>query len=271
MVVDSDITVQRVYAANRVYNNASETQVHQKNRKRWAVVLKNTGTTWYTVGDRELLSDKRHPVILPMGCAYSWKCVDGGECLLMEFDAPEQDREIRTFEVADSGFIVRTFYELQRLLASDAPSAALEAKYKLYGLLVQLFKSTDYVPREKRDRLQPAVQYILGHYHDLTVTNDQLAALCGMSTVYFRKCFETAYGVPPIRYLHNYRMQKAKDLLGSDYGTISQVARSTGYSSVYHFSKMFKLYTGLSPTQYVKASRKANPESLSKAAFSDLR
>ena len=256
MVVNFDITVQRVHAANLLYNNASENVVHQKNRKRWAVVLKNTGATYYTVDGRQILSDKNHPVILPKGCCYSWKCVESGVCLMIDFDAPEECRELLPFEVADNNFIVREFHALQRLLASETPSAALEAKYRLYGLLLQLFKSTDYVPREKKNQLQPAVQYMLEHYHDVTVTNDQLAALCDISTVYFRKCFENAYGVSPIRYLHNYRMQKAKDLLGSDYGTISQVAQSTGYSSVYHFSKMFKCYTGLSPTQYVKMSRK---------------
>ncbi len=256
MVVDFDITVQRVVAANRLYNYASEVQVHQKHRKRWAVVLKNTGATYYTVNGRQILSDSHHPVLLPLGCGYSWKCVESGECLLIEFDAPAGNREIISFEVADSSFIVREFHALQRLLASDAPAAALEAKYRLYGLLLQLAKTADYVPKEKKDRLQPAVQYILENYHDPAVTNDLLAALCGMSTVYFRKSFETAYGLPPIRYLNNYRMQKAKDLLSSDYGTITQVAESTGYSSVYHFSKMFKLYTGMSPSRFAKSAKK---------------
>ena len=77
-----------------------------------------------------------------------------------------------------------------------------------------------------------------------------------MSTVGFRKNFQATYGVSPIRYLHQYRIQKAKDLLSSDYGSITQVAESTGYSSVYHFSKMFSQYTGMSPTEYVKQSKK---------------
>ena len=255
MVVDFDITVQRVFAANRLYNYASENVVHQKNRKRWAIVLKNTGTTYYTVEGQQVLSDRNHPVLLPKGCSYSWKCVAEGECLLIEFDAPERGREILSFEVADSGFIIREFGVIQRLLAADAPAAPLEAKYRLYGLLLQLLK-TDYVPREKKDRLQPAVQYILSHYHDPTITNDRLAGLCGMSTVHFRKSFENTYGLSPIRYLNNYRLQKARDLLGSDYGTIAQAAESTGYSSVYHFSKMFRKYTGLSPSQYAKTTKK---------------
>ena len=83
-----------------------------------------------------------------------------------------------------------------------------------------------------------------------------LAALCGISTVYFRKTFETVFGVSPIRYLHDLRIGKAKAILSGDYDSIRQVAESTGYSSVYHFSKMFKLYTGQSPSTYAKSIRK---------------
>ncbi|MBQ2704787.1 MAG: helix-turn-helix transcriptional regulator, partial [Clostridia bacterium] len=45
-------------------------------------------------------------------------------------------------------------------------------------------------------------------------------------------------------------------ILHSDYESVEQVAFSVGYNSIYHFSKMFKLYTGKSPSEYAKASRK---------------
>lgn len=76
-----------------------------------------------------------------------------------------------------------------------------------------------------------------------------------MSTVYFRKCFESAYGVSPIRYLHNFRISKAKAILRSDFDSVEQVATSVGYNSIYHFSKMFRQYTGQSPSEYAKSAR----------------
>ena len=115
--------------------------------------------------------------------------------------------------------------------------------------------SKDYIPKGKQALLQPATDYLSEHYFDPAITNDRLAAMCGISTVYFRKSFEAVHGMPPMRYLHGLRIQKAKDILASDYGAISQVAESVGYGSVYHFSKMFRIYTGVSPTEYVKASR----------------
>ena len=60
-----------------------------------------------------------------------------------------------------------------------------------------------------------------------------------------------------MKYLHNFRIQKAKAILRSDYESIEQVARSVGYNSIYHFSKMFKEYTGKSPTEYAKQNKKS--------------
>ena len=49
--------------------------------------------------------------------------------------------------------------------------------------------------------------------------------------------------------------QKAKAILRSDFETIEQVALSVGYNSIYHFSKMFKVYSGISPLEYSKQNR----------------
>ena len=56
--------------------------------------------------------------------------------------------------------------------------------------------------------------------------------------------------MPPIRYLNMIKIEKAKGLLISDYSTIEDVAESVGYGNVYHFCKMFKQMTGISPGKY---------------------
>lgn len=253
-----EIVVLKVVSANRIYNRASESPTYCKSRRRWAAVLKNSGATYYTVNGRKILSDRNHPVILPRGSAYSWVCVEEGECLLVEFDTPDICESIYSFHLADTNFFVRNFYQIQKALSLNTPEGKMEAFSRLYEILRQFLKSEtkEYTPKEKRTLLKPAENYILENYYDKSVTNDQLAALCGVSTVYFRKCFEAVFGVSPIRFLHNYRTQKAKDILSSDFASIEQVAESVGYNSVYHFSKMFKTYTGMSPSEYAKASRK---------------
>lgn len=52
-------------------------------------------------------------------------------------------------------------------------------------------------------------------------------------------------------YLHKLRIKKAKEILRSDYESISDIASSLGYADVYDFSRTFKK-VGLSPSQYAK-------------------
>lgn len=124
-------------------------------------------------------------------------------------------------------------------------------------MLISLLKAekAEYLPSKKANALNPATEYIMGNYFDSEITNESLSRLCNMSTVYFRKRFSSVYGISPIKYLHNYRTEKAMAILQSDFESIGQVAQSVGYNSIYHFSKMFKLYTGKSPSEYAKQNK----------------
>ncbi len=67
-----------------------------------------------------------------------------------------------------------------------------------------------------------------------------------------RKIFTDIFGISPINYIHKIRIEKAKELFKGDFGKISDVATSVGYNNIYHFSKMFKIHTGVSPSEYIK-------------------
>ena len=127
----------------------------------------------------------------------------------------------------------------------------LESIRDLYSILVSLTSShaEHYLPAEKQKKINPAMEYISQHYAE-KITNDRLAEITGMSNVYFRKLFTAVMGVSPIAYVHRFRIQKAKEMLKSDYGTLTDVAQSLGYSSLYDFSRDFKKHTGIAPSKY---------------------
>ena len=57
-------------------------------------------------------------------------------------------------------------------------------------------------------------------------------------------------GISPIAYTKQLRIEKAKEMLKSDYGTLFDIALSLGYSSLYDFSRDFKKYAGVAPSKY---------------------
>lgn len=260
MFVDfvSEMTPVRVIASYRLLSSPIGVVTRQKGRKCWGIALKSGGKTYYNQNGKEILSDKNHVVLLPKGAVYEWTCTEQGECIVIDFDTLEEGSDIHCVEVNDNSFILSAFAKLERIMSANDPASRLESMQLLFGVLLFLTKAANkrYVPSDKRHLLTPAVDHMTENYADAGINNDRLASLCGMSTVYFRKTFETVYGSSPIRYLHDLRMNKAKAILSGDYDSISQVAESVGYSSVYHFSKMFKHYTGQSPSAYAKSGRR---------------
>ena len=71
-----------------------------------------------------------------------------------------------------------------------------------------------------------------------------------MSSVYFRKMFTQIMGGSPIAYVKQFRIEKAKEMLKSDYGTLTDIASMLGYASLYDFSRDFKKQTGVPPSKY---------------------
>lgn len=256
MFVDfcSCLTPTRVLSSGRVRKSVGTT-VRQECRRSWGLAFKAEGVTYYSQNGKQIRSDKNCVLLIPKGGRYTWKCEAAGECLMIDFDAPETGDAIQSIEISDSSEYLTAFSKIERSMRLDNPMGHLEAMQQLYGILLLLTRAANkkYAPRDKQEILIPAMDYLLEHYSDPRITNDLLAELCGVSTVYFRKIFETVYGTSPIRYLHHLRIEKAKGMLLSDFDTVGRVAGSVGYGSIYHFSKMFRSYTGFSPTEFVKS------------------
>ena len=124
----------------------------------------------------------------------------------------------------------------------------------LYEVLSRL-EETNTVPYQlshKYSLIRPSMEYLESHYQDCDLDVDTLAAASGISAIYFRKIFTGLYRLPPAKYLQNIRIEKAKELLISDYRSVGEVAAVVGFSSIYHFCKIFKKMTGCTPTEYAK-------------------
>lgn len=81
-------------------------------------------------------------------------------------------------------------------------------------------------------------------------TVDALANRAATSRSVLDERFRALLGRSPIRYLTEWRMQIAADLLRSTTLTIAQVAERSGYASDASFSRAFCRHVGVSPAQW---------------------
>ena len=91
--------------------------------------------------------------------------------------------------------------------------------------------------------------YMEEHFRE-PVTLEFLAELTHWDKFYFSHQFSKAYGVSPINYLLNQRIQHSKQLLQTTDYSITQIAEYSGFSSQNYFSQTFRKSTGFSPRDY---------------------
>jgi AraC-like DNA-binding protein len=84
---------------------------------------------------------------------------------------------------------------------------------------------------------------------------EELARAAAMSRTTFAERFKSASGVPPLTYLHDWRMSLARRRLRDEDAPIAQIAEAVGYSSDNAFSNAFKRAVGVAPSRYRRAAR----------------
>lgn len=82
------------------------------------------------------------------------------------------------------------------------------------------------------------------------LTLDTLASVAHLNKYYLVHHFTETYGISPINYLLERRLEECKTLLCSTDYSISLIAEITGFSSGSYFAQRFRRSTGMTPQQY---------------------
>ena len=108
------------------------------------------------------------------------------------------------------------------------------------------------MPKSKKDLILPALDYIHNNYTTELLSIEKLAAMCNITSAYFRKIFSGVYGTSPLSYIKNLKISRAKELIDSGMYSITESALQSRYTDMSHFSREFKKATGYSPSEYTK-------------------
>lgn len=116
-------------------------------------------------------------------------------------------------------------------------------------LLLSLAKRIHKIDESSHVRLSKSLSYIATNYNNKIMV-PELAAIEGMSVSRYNDVFKDSIGSSPVDYITKFRITCAAEyLIGTDM-SVSEIAYAVGYSSFHYFSKMFKAYTGVSPTEF---------------------
>ena len=83
-----------------------------------------------------------------------------------------------------------------------------------------------------------------------SITVADVAARFHYSPSYLTSLYRRAYGMGVVEQISAYRIERARELLGSTSLPVASVAAAVGYADPRYFMRVFKRHTGLTPTQY---------------------
>lgn len=134
-------------------------------------------------------------------------------------------------------------------------------EYAMIGYLYLFFSciATPKIQKSKakEEYLQKAAEYIENNcFYRLTVQD--VVQHVGVEHSYLFRIFKEKMGCSISDYILNRKMVKAKNFLAKSSMPITEIANSLSFSSVAHFSKIFKKVTTVSPTTYRKMFSKSD-------------
>lgn len=103
-------------------------------------------------------------------------------------------------------------------------------------------------PKTRSKPLQKLKRFIDGNY-EKKLTLEALANAASVAPSYLIRLCQKHYQITPMQWLWSVRIERGHDLLKNSALTIAEIAYKVGFSSPYHFSRMFKDKTGLTPTK----------------------
>ncbi|MCR5557095.1 MAG: response regulator [Butyrivibrio sp.] len=168
---------------------------------------------------------------------------------------------LRQYIAMDIYFCVTEFVETELLLPKDSveeliPTAELMADedstceylYNLMDKAITLRNENSI--GHYREAVREVINYIDEHYAEDDLSLNQLAAHVNFSPNHLSAVFRQETGQTFIKYLTDYRMDKAKELLTSTSKRSNEIGLLVGYKDPHYFSYLFKKTQGVTTTQF---------------------
>jgi AraC-like DNA-binding protein len=100
-----------------------------------------------------------------------------------------------------------------------------------------------------------AVAFIQKQHHRVDLDLGDIAKEARVSEAYLCRVFRKVTGMTPRSYLNAFRIERSQLLLHEGRLNCTEIADTCGFSSVHHFSKVFKQLHGVAPTHWRSSLR----------------
>lgn len=180
----------------------------------------------------------------------------------LEFDGLRVKQALEAAGFSQEEPIYRTrSLELREKLKDEMLYIVDNSEASQFELIGHLYMFIDFLTRSAENAgnvitsrlrefyIREAISYIESNYQK-NITIEEIAVALKLNRSYFGKIFRHSTGKSPQRFLMNYRMIKAAEMLAATKKPINEIGTLVGYENQMHFSRAFKTIYGVSPRDW---------------------
>lgn len=187
---------------------------------------------------------------------YLWVGFDGEK-------AQDYLKEMKLLGTKKPVFPIQKGIELKQIVMEMLKhnTVGIENEFALQGLLCKFFSvvSAEVTNRGRKAEdsgrqnyyIKKAISYIRDNYSNGVNVSD-ISEYVGLNRSYLFTLFQDHLGISPQKYLSNFRLERACELLKATNYSIEDISYSCGYRDPLVFSKAFKKLYGVSPLKFRK-------------------
>lgn len=199
-------------------------------------------------------SNDVHRISSKTSVKYHGIIIDAAFCVQNGIDLEKIRFKTRIRDVKLEELIVKPLFEIKE--ARENSRMIPTARMHILELLIYL--ENNYLENEEDSRkssqsvfIHRALKYINENFCK-PVSLDDISKNVGVSKYYFLREFKLYTGHTVVTYINILRCAQAKRLLLTGSYSVGEVSRMCGYESLPYFTNVFKKYTGVLPSKYVK-------------------
>ena len=230
------------------------------------------GGGYITVGSKRFKALSEHIYFMKQGCPHSIESAPDMQLLEIKFFADNETAdaipiefdisplpfaremliatgaegirgEEHSDEAANSAFKLFIIHTLRRF----SPTAKASRPYAHSAVL-----DTAEHAKENNDIKILNLRYYISDRLNEEITLSELADEVNFSKAYFIKRFTDLFGMSPMKFVNQCRIDRAKKLILQTELPLSEIALKCGFRSLHYFSRTFKTFEDISPNEYRK-------------------
>jgi AraC-like DNA-binding protein/mannose-6-phosphate isomerase-like protein (cupin superfamily) len=271
--IDSSISVHAVNFQNAFYDLISSPHLHSE----FEILYVDSGRMRYFIEGEEVSVKEGEIIFLKnfavhsnepaservSGCLLHFS--EGGsasdetsEQRKVSLNADRKYYKLSLDEAGDNAEVIKKLLMAEELRERNRESSSLVARAVFY-LLLSHFGEKELIKIEETevgedknkasDKIKKVIGFVEDHY-DTDITVEDAAELINVTPSYFCRIFKASIGNTFVNFINNYRIMQAKQKLLKPEATITEVMYETGFSNYSYFNRVFRKYSGCSPTEY---------------------